>query len=153
MCLKFCGVSGRFGLSSTSYQSLEIEGRCCWEAFTREAFQGRMLRLCRGKYSANILGKMANNIRSIRPVEHFWFLWIPFYLTYKINSSSLSLNVSKLAGLELGNVRNSVLEKDISENRIAVLSHFDQWMKLLFFSTLEKSWILYQIRYKVDWIY
>jgi len=62
--------SGRFG-PTTSYQSLEIEGRCCWEAFTREAFQGRMLRLCRGKYSANILGRMANNIRSIRPVEHF----------------------------------------------------------------------------------
>ena len=34
---------------------------------------GRMLRLCRGKYKANILGRMANNIQSIRPVEHF--LW------------------------------------------------------------------------------
>merc|ERR1719220_3249455 len=68
-------TSGRFSTrnsntgGSSSYQSVVIEGRCCWEAFSRASFRGRMLRLCRGKYSANILGNLANNIQSIRPVE------------------------------------------------------------------------------------
>jgi hypothetical protein len=69
-------LAGRFSIrrsdgSIGSYQSLEIQGRCCWETFSRPRFQGRMLRLCRGKYRANVLGNLADNIQSIRPVEHF----------------------------------------------------------------------------------
>ena len=63
--------SGRFTRNSASYQSIAVQGRCCWELFSRSAFKGRKLRLCRGKYNANILGSLANNIMSIRPVEHF----------------------------------------------------------------------------------
>ena len=63
--------SGRFTRNSVSYQSIEIKGRCCWEAFSRPGFRGRKLRLCRGKFNSNILGSLSNNILSIRPVEHF----------------------------------------------------------------------------------
>ena len=64
-------ISGRFAKGSVSYQSISVQGRCCWEIFSKQGFKGRKLRLCRGKYNANILGSLANNIRSVRPVEHF----------------------------------------------------------------------------------
>ena len=68
---------GRFsgtkrGSSSPSPSlSLIIEGSCCWETFTLTDYRGKMLRLCKGKYNSNILGRMAGNIRSLRPVKHF----------------------------------------------------------------------------------
>ena len=37
-------TSGRFATEQESFQSLIIEGRCCWEAFSKPAFQGKKLR-------------------------------------------------------------------------------------------------------------
>ena len=62
---------GRFRRGPTPSVSVVIEGTCCWENFARSDYKGKMLRLCKGKYNANILGKMAGNIRSLRPVKHF----------------------------------------------------------------------------------
>lgn len=64
---------GRFdrGSGSGSFYSVKIEGSCCWETFNEVDFAGKMLRLCRGKYNSAILGRMAGNIKSLRPVNHF----------------------------------------------------------------------------------
>ena len=66
---------GRFDrggkVNNSPFLSVKIEGKCCWETFTEVDFGGKMLRLCRGKYNSSILGRMAGNIRSLRPVDHF----------------------------------------------------------------------------------
>lgn len=56
---------------SSPFMSVEIKGKCCWETFSESDYRGRMLRLCRGKYNSNTLGRMAGNIKSLRPVNHF----------------------------------------------------------------------------------
>ena len=57
--------------NSTPFMSVEIRGRCCWETFSEPDYRGKMLRLCRGKYNSYVLGRMAGNIKSLRPVKHF----------------------------------------------------------------------------------
>ena len=57
--------------NSSPFMSVEIKGKCCWETFSESDYRGRMLRLCRGKYNSNTLGRMAGNIKSLRPVNHF----------------------------------------------------------------------------------
>ena len=56
---------------SSPFMSVEIKGRCCWETFSESDYRGKMLRLCRGKYNSSTLGRMAGNIKSLRPVKHF----------------------------------------------------------------------------------
>ena len=56
---------------SSPFMSVEIKGKCCWETFSESDYRGKMLRLCRGKYNSSTLGRMAGNIKSLRPVKHF----------------------------------------------------------------------------------
>ena len=56
---------------SSPFMSVEVKGKCCWETFSESDYRGKMLRLCRGKYNSNTLGRMAGNIKSLRPVKHF----------------------------------------------------------------------------------
>ena len=56
---------------SSPFMSVDIKGKCCWETFSESDYNGKMLRLCRGKYSSSTLGRMAGNIKSLRPVKHF----------------------------------------------------------------------------------
>ena len=57
--------------NSSPFMSVEIKGKCCWETFFESDYRGKMLRLCRGKYNSSTLGRMAGNIKSLRPVNHF----------------------------------------------------------------------------------
>jgi len=57
--------------NSSPFMSVEIKGKCCWETFSESDYRGKMLRLCRGKYNSSTLGRMAGNIKSLRPVKHF----------------------------------------------------------------------------------
>ena len=56
---------------SSPFMSVEIKGKCCWETFSASDYRGKMLRLCRGRYNSSTLGRMAGNIKSLRPVNHF----------------------------------------------------------------------------------
>lgn len=53
-------------------RSVVVTGKkCCWEMYDRVNYSGKMLKLCPGKYFAEDLEGFAENVRSLRPVNHF----------------------------------------------------------------------------------